>query len=202
MDVRDAFINFASDASLLALPLKFSAGMLVSLPAISYPEDSTASYQVALSQLEAVINTKTPLYLILRQNHSLIAITYVPHLVPDELKNLYLVNRHELVQSLGGQNFASLLICKEAAEITDLRSWKERDMHVSDCESCPQVETKEEAIKDLGYHKNKCRLCDRRMKNNIESTASEALKVFENEGDCVQLVCFHENPEQITTDQT
>jgi twinfilin-like protein len=201
MNVRDAFIDFASDASLLALPLKYSAGKLDPLPPISYPEHSTANYQVALSQLEAVVNTKTPLYLILRQDHSLIAITYVPHLVPAELKNIYLVNRHELVQNLGGHYFASSLICKEPAEITDLRSWKERDMHGSECKSCPQGVTKEEATKDLGYHKNKCRLCDRRMKNNIEETASKALKMVDNGGDCVQLVCFYQLPEHNTINQ-
>jgi twinfilin-like protein len=186
--VRDAFITFATDASLLALSLKYSAGNLESVLTISYPEDPNASYQVALSQLEAVVNIKTPLYLILRRDHSLIAITYVPHLAPDELKNMYLDSRHELVQSLGGNHFALSLICKEAAEITDIRSWEERDMHVSECESNLQGEIKEQTIKDLGHQKNKCRLCDRRMKNNIEESASEALKMFNKGGDCVQLV--------------
>jgi len=194
--VRDAFATFASDASLLALSLKYSDGNLETAPAIPYPKDPNAAYQVALTQLEAIVDTKTPLYLILRRDHSLIAITYVPHLTSDELKNIYLDNRHELVQSLGVHHFTFSMICKEAAEITDIRSWEERDMHVSECERDLQEGMKEQKIEDLGHRKNKCRLCDRRMKNKIKESASEALKMFDKGGDCVQLVRFLSVPNE------
>lgn len=188
--VHDAFATFASDASLLALPLKFAAGELQSFPATHYPKEHSGDFQVALSRLDSIIGPKSPLYLILRRDNALNAITYIPHLAPAKLKTLYLENRHELVQSLGGSHFTASLICKEVAEITDIRSWNERDMHASECESCPEAELKGQAIKDLGHLKNKCRLCDRRMKNEIEESASDALKKFSDSGDCIQIVGY------------
>jgi len=187
--VLNAFAAFVSDASLLALPLKFSPqGELEPLTAIAYPKDPGANFQAALSGLDIVVNYKTPLYLILRRDNTLTVITYVPHLATDVLKSGYLDGRHELVQKLGESYFTASLICKEAAEITDVRSWNERDMHASDCKSCPQEDSTDKPVKDLGYHKNKCRLCDRRMKNKIEEDASQALQSFNESGDLVQLV--------------
>ncbi|KAF2714717.1 hypothetical protein K504DRAFT_486553 [Pleomassaria siparia CBS 279.74] len=193
--VQDTFNAFLSDTSLFALPLQSSssAGELVSLPAVSLPNPPNASFQIALARLDAtpLISPKTALYLLLRRDdNALYAITYVPHLASDEEKKLYIENRHELVRTLGEANFVASLICKEPAEITDMRSWEERDMHMSDCESCAPERSgrsEKETTKDFGYHKNKCRLCDRRMKHKIEQRASEALSDFGHDGDCVQL---------------
>ncbi|KAF2795092.1 hypothetical protein K505DRAFT_374155 [Melanomma pulvis-pyrius CBS 109.77] len=185
--IYDAFATFVSDTSLLALPLKFTTGELQSFPAIQYPKEYNGDFQVALSRLGPIIEPKTPLYLILRRDNALSAITYIPHLAPAELKTLYLENRHELVQGLGESHFTASLICKEVAEVMDIRSWNERDLYTSGCESYPEAELKGQAIKDLGHLKNKCRLCDRRMKNELEESASDALKKFSDSGDCIQI---------------
>ncbi|KAJ4369445.1 Twinfilin-1 [Didymella sp. IMI 355093] len=42
-------------------------------------------------------------------------------------------------------------------------------------------------IEDLGHKKNKCRLCDRRMKNKITDEAWAALRKLEDKGDLVQI---------------
>jgi twinfilin-like protein len=199
--VLDGFERFVSDASLFALPLQLSSGQLEPLPAIPFPKGSDSNYQIALSQLESIVNEKSALYLIVRRNSSLIAVTYVPYRADANLKQSYLENRQELIQKLGESHFYSALICKEAGEVTDARSWDERDgqgaswgenhEHGDQFEACVKEENGEkEVFKDLGYKKNRCRLCDRRMKNKIAPDALDALKNLGNSGDCVQIVGF------------
>jgi len=186
--VHDAFTTFASNVTLLALPLKFVEGKLQSLPTIPYPEDLKAGFQAVLSRLDTVVDSKIPLYFIIRRDSTLNAITYIPHLAPTYLKTLYLECRNELVRRLGESHFTTLLICKEAAEITDVRSWEERDMKMSGDGVCLEEDSEEHTVKDLCHHKNKCRLCDRRMTNKIEKDAKEGLNNLSESGDCVQIV--------------
>jgi twinfilin-like protein len=94
---------------------------------------------------------------------------------------------------------SSSIICKEIGEITDARSWAERDAAIishddnsrqgDGTECCTNTAHTEIAAKDLGYRKNKCRLCDRRMKNRITPSALAALKQLQPPGAAVQLVC-------------
>lgn len=87
------------------------------------------------------------------------------------------------------------LICKEIGEVTDVRSWIERDAHQQEnpieehVGVCEAAQEHNKVAKDLGYKKNKCRLCDRRMKNKITDGAFEALSGLDKAGDCVQIVC-------------
>jgi twinfilin-like protein len=75
------------------------------------------------------------------------------------------------------------VICKEIGEVTDARSWEERDtekhLHAGI------------VLIDAGYKKNKCRLCDRRMKNKISPEALEAFTKLEVAGTAVQIVPYH-----------
>ncbi|KAF2875142.1 hypothetical protein BDV95DRAFT_603909 [Massariosphaeria phaeospora] len=195
--VREAFRIFASDTSLLALPLLLSEGEVQALPAISYPNDPSATFQDALTRLEDVVKPRTPAYILLRRDDLLSAITYVPYLAKAESRQLYLDNRHKLVHSLGEEHFAASFISKEVAEITDARSWDERDGHgeswnaasekTEECEACDTGEAHTHLVKDAGYKQNKCRLCDRRMKNKIEQSALDALRNMHDAGDCVQI---------------
>lgn len=119
----------------------------------------------------------------------------MPWLANPELKTTYLDFRVELVRALGEQHFGESFICKEVTEVTDARSWEERALNSAEtekeecgedgCETCTTEEGSN--VKDLGYKKNKCRLCDRRMKNPIETNASDALKTLQNPGSLVQL---------------
>jgi twinfilin-like protein len=151
-----------------------------------------------LNELDAVLSPRTSLYLLLRRNDSLTAITYVPYLAKEEPRAFFIENRHELLRQLGVEHFAQSLICKEVGEFTDARSWAERDNNAAshiisnertqDAQSCTEDGCIECKPKDLGYARNKCRLCDRRMKNAITPEALEALKILTNPGSLVQIV--------------
>jgi twinfilin-like protein len=152
------------------------------------------SLQTSLNALLTILNPRTLLYLLLRRPTSLVAITFVPYLADQTHREWFLEHRHTLVKHLGEELFEQSLICKEIGEITDVRSWEERGLHSSttsqvvqrcqddDCNECVG------AVKDLGYKKNKCRLCDRRMQNPISPDALAALQSFHSPGDLVQLV--------------
>jgi twinfilin-like protein len=151
-----------------------------------------------LNELDAVLSPRTSLYLLLRRNDSLTAITYVPYLAKEEQRTFFLEHRHDFVRQLGQEHFAQSLICKEIGEITDARSWDERDNyaishkgsseHVKNDQCCTEDGCVERKPKDLGYARNKCRLCDRRMKNAITPPALEALKTLSEPGSLVQIV--------------
>ncbi|KAF1847314.1 uncharacterized protein K460DRAFT_426028 [Cucurbitaria berberidis CBS 394.84] len=149
----------------------------------------------ALNELDNVLNPRVPLYLLLRRNESLVVITYVPYLAKEDQRALFLAHRHELVGQLGEKHFSTSLICKEIGEITDARSWDERDGPGGGTvnEASEQADergaqsTLEGGVKDMGYMKNKCRLCDRRMKNEISPDALQALETLDQSGATVQI---------------
>jgi twinfilin-like protein len=167
----------------------FESGMLQALPCVQTKEKDS-SFQNRLNLLDDVLQPQTALYLPVRRNNQIFAITFVPHRAPEDQKELYLRHRSDLVEDLGEEHFKTSLICKEIGEITDARSWTERDEHHSangtaeDASVC----SKPHDTKDAGYKKNKCRLCDRRMKNKITDEVLTALKTLNNEGACVQIV--------------
>jgi twinfilin-like protein len=168
-------------------------------------KEPTISFQITLNKLETVINPWTSLYLlIMRRKGSPIAITFVPYLTKETEREFFLAHRLELVQQLGEANFSQSLICKEVGEITDARSWHERDgrngnstLSVSTVElgqqerTCDNKDCKDIHVEDLGYRRNRCRLCDRRMKNRITPEALVALTMLSSPGAVVQIVSFY-----------
>jgi twinfilin-like protein len=195
--VHEAFASFVADASALALPLTLANGTLQPSPTVR-PTESSTSFQAMLNDLNAVIDPRTPLYLLLRRNVRLFAITFVPYLAKESDRTALLKHRQDLVQLLGDKHFSHSLVCKEIGEITDARSWTERDgnespvkltpIHVGGTNSCDDESCKTCAMKDVGYKRNRCRLCDRRMKNKIAPDALEALQLLKNPGAIVQIV--------------
>ena len=145
-----------------------------------------------LRELDAVLDPRTPLYLILRRRDRLVAITFVPYLAGEHERASLLEQRHELVRQLGKDDIALSMICKEVGEITDVRSWEEREGQQEeepfDGRTDSQDESRQSDIKDLGYKKIKCRLCDRRMKNPILPNALAALQTLYAPGSSVQMV--------------
>ena len=137
------------------------------------------SFQISLSQLEGTLTSVNSSYIILRRNDTLAFVTYVPYRANEDERNWFLENRHACVHDLGEDYFATSIICKEIGEVTDIRSWEERD-----------IERHSDKPFDVGYKKNKCRLCDRRMKNKISLEASEALRQIHAPGIAVQMVCW------------
>ncbi|KAF1961623.1 hypothetical protein CC80DRAFT_542991 [Byssothecium circinans] len=193
--VLEAFETFETDSSLFALPLTLSDNVIQPLPPVTYPAKSQHTFQRALNQLEAVLDPLNALYLILRRNDFLVAITYAPYQANADIKKLLIDNRSNLIQRLGEQRFSTSIICKEIGEITDARSWNERDGEGSSwndkvceegaaCEIGNGDDSDKTNIKDLGFKKNQCRLCDRRMKNKIDDAALEALDHLYNAGAC------------------
>jgi hypothetical protein len=192
--VHEAFTDFCTNKELLALPLALHNGSLEPL----LPVQSSTSFQVALNELSTVLNPRTALYILLRRTDTLTAITFVPYLAKDNQRAFFLEHRLELVEKLGKQNFSQSLICKEMGEVTDARSWTERDddnvsnktstNHPKDPEVCQDDGCEACTIQDLGYKRNKCRLCDRRMQNKISPEALEALKTLTEPGTIIQIV--------------
>lgn len=191
----EAFEVFTSDLSLLALPLSLKGASIHPSTAIKgKPSDN--SCQNSLSLLDDILSPTRSLYLLLRRSNSVFAITFVPYRAPQDERKAYLQYRHDLCKLLGESHFESSLICKEVGEITDARSWVEREQHRrqnADSDN-PDVcngsdGNVESAIADMGHRKNKCRLCDRRMKNKITDGALTALQELTNEGGLLQIVC-------------
>jgi hypothetical protein len=192
--VHEAFTDFCTNKELLALPLALHNGSLEPL----LPVQSSTSFQVALNELSTVLNPRTALYILLRRTDTLTAITFVPYLAKDNQQAFFLEHRLELVEKLGKQNFSQSLICKEIGEVTDARSWTERDNddssketttnHSKDPEVCQDDGCEACTVQDLGYKRNKCRLCDRRMQNKVSPEALEALKILAEPSTVVQIV--------------
>lgn len=193
-DVQRAFRNFIFDKAVLALPLALKDSSLHALPTV-YAKGSGLSFQNDLNLLDDTLDPRIPLYLLLRRGDSVTAITFVPFRAPVDERELYLHHRHDLVASFGAEEVKTSLICKEIGEITDARSWVERDTFKDEIEAegktCEDSHDQDDKMVDIGYKKNQCRLCDRRMKNKITEEALAALEKLKKEGDCVQIVsCF------------
>jgi twinfilin-like protein len=192
--VHEAFAQFCVNKVLLALPLALHNGSIEPL----LPVCSSDSLQMALNELSTVLNLRTALYIILRRTDTLVAITFVPYLAKDNQRDFFVDHRHELVQNLGKEHFSQSLICKEMGEITDVRSWTERDNdnssnepainHPKDAEACQDDTCEVCTVQDLGYKCNKCRLCDRRMQNKISPEALDALKTLSAPSTVIQIV--------------
>lgn len=192
--VVEAFKCFTSDLSLLALPLSLKGTSIQFSTAIK-ETISDRSLQNSLSLLDEILNPTSSLYLLLRRSNSIFAVTFVPYRAPQDERKSYLRYRKDLVKLLGESHFESSLVCKEVGEVTDARSWVEREQHhrqnatshISDV--CDGSNGDPGPIfMDLGHRKNKCRLCDRRMKNKITDGALTALQELDNEGDLLQIV--------------
>lgn len=189
-DVQRAFRNFIFDKAVLALPLALKDSSLHALPTV-YTKGSGVSFQNDLNLLDDTLDPRIPLYLLLRRGDSVTAITFVPFRAPVDERELYLHHRHDLFASFGAEEVKTSLICKEIGEITDARSWVERDTFKDKIEAegktCEESHDQDDKMVDIGYKKNQCRLCDRRMKNKITEEALAALEKLKKEGDCVQI---------------
>jgi twinfilin-like protein len=152
-----------------------------------------------LNRLDTILSPKHVIFLVVHHNDALIAVTYVPYLASAKSKNTLLEGRNKVIQELGQDNFAASIICKEMGEITDARSWDERDgqgqswddvnARAEQSIGAPEDSHAEHAdVKDEGYKKTKCRLCDRCMKNKINDDALSALSSLSEDGACVQVV--------------
>lgn len=137
-------------------------------------------------------------YIIIRRDESLTFITYIPYRANKDERASLLEHRHECVRQLGEEHFIESIICKEIGEVTDSRSWEERDAEqqsqdavigpISEHTAQESHEPGEDDLIDAGYRQNKCRLCDRRMKNEISPEALEALTQLHTPGVAVQIV--------------
>lgn len=183
--IDEAFKTCLADKSFVALPITLVDDILTPAAPICL-KSMGSSFQNTLNQLDDTLDSRTPIYLLLRRNDSIVAITYVPYLAKEPQRLFFLQNRDRFVQQLGEDHFSSALICKEIGEITDVRSWIERDEHEKLLTAKGGV--LESGVKDVGYKQNKCRLCDRRMKNPIDDDAIDALKRLESSGAMVQMV--------------
>ncbi|KAK7189640.1 cofilin/tropomyosin-type actin-binding protein [Paraphaeosphaeria sporulosa] len=191
-EITEAFTAFVSDSSLFALPLTIANMGLQALSPIPYPEDTQHTFQQALNRLDSVLNPKRASYLVLRVEGSLVAITFVPYVAIVNDNTALLENRQLLLETLGEQHFSASIICKEMGEVVDARSWDERSGeghswnrdYDERADGCERDDETTSGVHDLGYKKNKCRLCDRRMKNNIDDAALSALKSLVEGGGC------------------
>lgn len=158
------------------------------------------SFQISLNQLEDTLTSVNSSYIVLRRDDTLTFITYVPYRANESERAWFLENKHLFLHDLGKEYFVAPIICKEIGEITDIRSWEERDIeqhsenavvdHTSGHGANEMTEDVQGGPLNAGYKKNKCRLCDRRMKNKMFPEASAALGQLHTPGAAVQLVRF------------
>ncbi|RMZ71751.1 actin monomer binding [Pyrenophora seminiperda CCB06] len=191
MIVRTAFTALLADGAYFALPLSVTGSSeLQALPPLLRRD---TSFQLALNQLDGVLTPVNSCYIVLRREKSLTFVTYVPYRANKNERDFFLQGRHECVRQLGEQHFVTSVICKEIGEVTDARSWDERDAKqesqdaVDDASEHTVHDNGKECSMDAGHKKNKCRLCDRRMKNKISPEALEALAQLHTPGATVQM---------------
>jgi twinfilin-like protein len=188
--IRKAFAAFTENKSCFALPL-----ILVKeaeLQPLSPVPRKGPSLQTALNELDSILTPSNSCYIVLRRGGTLTFITYIPYRARANERTSVLENRHECVRQLGEEHFIASVICKEIGEITDVRSWEERGAEA-------RSRHKEHGAQDAEYRKNKCRLCDRRMKNKISPEALDALKLLYAPGMTVQMVPYPDFPSSSLT---
>ena len=191
-----AFAAFVEDGSCFALPL--SLGVDSELQPLTPLFRKGTSFQIALNELDGILTPVNSCYIILRRDKSLNFITYVPYRANKDDRAIFIKNRFECVRKLGEGRFTTSIICKEIGEVTDSRSWEERDAknqsqntvvgHTGEHKAHHSPEYGKECLIDAGHKKNKCRLCDRRMKNKMSPEALEALAQLHTPGLAVQIV--------------
>ncbi|KAF2844855.1 actin monomer binding protein-like protein [Plenodomus tracheiphilus IPT5] len=185
-----AFDDFLGDAT--AFALLFSLVDCQPKPLTSIPRvEPASSFQANLNALEIHLDPRTALYILLRHNDSLVAITFLPYLAPENQRRFLLDNRDEFLRQLGKQNFAQSLICKEIGEVAYVRAWDERDDNIKSAsamtDECEDYQNAMSEVQDIGYKKSKCRACDRRMKNKISGEALEVFGAMSRPGSLVQM---------------
>jgi hypothetical protein len=198
--VHTVFAAFVEDESCFALPLILTED--VELESLSPILRRGSSFQTNLNELDGILTPSSSYFIILRREESLTFITYVPYRAKADERTSILEYRHECVRQLGEEHFTASIICKEIGEITDVRSWEERDAEmrsqiaksksksVSSCDTSKHVKHESGGMQEVGYKKkkSKCRLCDRRMKNKISIKALDALTKLDTHGTAVQIV--------------
>ncbi|KAA8620578.1 actin monomer binding protein [Pyrenophora tritici-repentis] len=194
-NIRTAFAAFVEDESLYALLLNLSGeSELQPLPPLFRRDNS---FQTTLNELDGMLTPLKSCYIILRWDGSLVFLTYVPYRGDKNERDLVLKNRHEFLLQLGEKYFVRSMICKEIGEVTDERSWEERDAEQRSKDAVANdageqrvdgsARNGQKSLIDAGYKRNKCRLCDRRMKNNISPEALEALAQLHTPSTAVQI---------------
>ncbi|OCK73324.1 hypothetical protein K432DRAFT_5032 [Lepidopterella palustris CBS 459.81] len=105
--------TFLSNASSFALPIPIFSGNIIPPPVVACSYFSRPDFRPCLPLLESVISPETPLYIVLKKDGSLIAITYVPNIAPQQLKAIFTDGRTTPVGGLGVRHFATSPICKD-----------------------------------------------------------------------------------------
>ncbi|KAK1147121.1 Twinfilin-1 [Aspergillus melleus] len=127
-ELHNAFDRFTSDSSLFCLPVTITNESLAPLAPI--PFSAPNAFYPSLSQLNSVLEPKTPIYLLLRRpeaGSSLIALTYIPSNAGVRAKTLFASTRATLARELGTEKFASTIFATEEEEVVGESAWKERD---------------------------------------------------------------------------
>lgn len=124
-ELHDAFSAFTSDTSLFALPVTIASESLQ--PSSAIPFDG--SFYSSLPKLQAVLEPKTAIFLIVRHSpSSLVAVTYIPSNAPVRAKTLFASTRATLVRELGSEKFATTIFATEEEEVVGEAAWRERDL--------------------------------------------------------------------------
>lgn len=195
-NIYTAFGAFIEDESHFALVLSRAEDReLKPLPPFYQKENG---FQASLNQLEDVLSAVNSAYIILRREDMLTFVTHIPYRANENERAWFLENRQTCGRELYKNRFAASIICKEMGEVTDVRSWEERDAeqhsecavtnHTSDHGIRAMSKHIQEISSDARYKMTECRLCDRRMKNKISAEASVALTQLYVPGTAVQMV--------------
>lgn len=177
--VLSVFETFLRDTTLFAL-IYHLADQLQPLHVVNKQHDD---YRRNLSDLGRTLHLELPTYIIIRIKNTLVMVTFAPWRAPTA--GHFIHNRHRLLRRLGDEHFTFTMICRDHVEVVDHRSWYER---MKLCEEYDSKGLKTKIIKDVGYFRTKCRMCDRRMKNDITQAATDAFSSLGDPGALLQIV--------------
>ncbi|KAL4968275.1 twinfilin [Aspergillus stella-maris] len=125
-ELQNAFAQFTSDTSAFCLPVTITGESLTPKSTIPFSGGGNSFYP-SLSQLSSVLEPKTPIYLLLRQNGSLVALTYIPSNAGVRAKTLFASTRATLVRELGSEKFAETIFATDEDEVVGEKAWRERE---------------------------------------------------------------------------
>ncbi|KAL4807550.1 hypothetical protein BDV18DRAFT_158768 [Aspergillus unguis] len=130
-ELHDAFAQFASDTSAFCLPVTITSESLTPLSSLPFTGFGENAFYASLSQLQSVLEPKTPLYLLIRRSgtgpSSLVALTYIPSNAGVRAKTLFASTRATLVRELGSEKFAETVFATDEDEVVGEKAWRERE---------------------------------------------------------------------------
>lgn len=126
-ELHDSFNKLLSDTATFALVATIKSESLVPVELLT-PASPSASFDDNLALLKPHIRPNEAVYVLLRRQGALVAVTYVPDTAPVRQKMLFASTRLALVRELGSEHFRDSLFATAADELTP-EGFRRHDAH-------------------------------------------------------------------------